>query len=110
MNLSRYIQKNRRMTLRGGALPVSQFKLFDGAKYRLQVALLIFQHKCGESLKHQRHVKHQHRVTGSHVTGLISSTRAFCPNVTILARKLGDIFHVMIPSAASVYTLGVCHI
>lgn len=65
-----YAQKNQRITLRGRALPVSQLKLLDGAKYSLQVAFLIFQHERGKSLKHQGHVEHQHRVTGSHVTGL----------------------------------------
>lgn len=51
-------------------VPVSQFKLFDSTEHSLQVALLIFQHQSGQSLKHQGHVEHQHCVTGSHVTGL----------------------------------------
>lgn len=49
---------------------MSQFQLFDSTEHSLQVALLIFKHKGGQSLKHQGHIKHQHCVIGRHVTGL----------------------------------------
>lgn len=64
------------MKLAGGhvkvSAPVSELQLFDGAQYCLQVAFLVLQHQSGQPLKHQGHIKHQHRVAGRHVTGLSS--------------------------------------
>lgn len=55
-------------------VPMSQFKLFNSTEHSLQVALLVFQHQRGQSLEHQGHVEHQHRVTGCHVSSLHERT------------------------------------
>lgn len=93
-------------------LPVSQFKLFDSAEHSLQVALLIFQHKSGQSLKHQGHVEHQNCVTGCHVTGLVGNTserQSYSLNIFKNKTK-ALIFFFMLPLVASACTLGVSHI
>lgn len=81
---------------------MSQFELFDGAEHSLQVALLIFEHESGQSLQHQSHVEHQHRVAGRHMPGLVGEyiRKARLDSFKIAARtkSLSFLLHITFSS------------